>query len=172
MRERAPDVVSVAAKVKELQADEYFVCISFFIYLTHVTWPKSSLSESLSSAEAFIFSLTEYHCLMRGMQWKVKKKIAHRMLMMSFPWPISAARAWSPFRRASLLVFNISTDVSWKMSTISRSRRTPFKGTKSTMALRKRGVPIFTKAKDMTLWENRTFKPKDLKFKLIICSVL
>ena len=28
MRERAPEVVSVAAKVKELQAGEYFVCKS------------------------------------------------------------------------------------------------------------------------------------------------
>ena len=32
MRDRAPDVVSVAAKVKELQAGDYFhvVCKSFF----------------------------------------------------------------------------------------------------------------------------------------------
>jgi hypothetical protein len=37
MRERAPDVVSVAAKVKELQAGEYFVCKSISFFLTHVT---------------------------------------------------------------------------------------------------------------------------------------
>lgn len=66
MRERALDVVSVAAKVRELQAGEYF-CLQIDFYLTHVTWPMSSLSESLSSSEAFVFSLTEYHYLMSGM---------------------------------------------------------------------------------------------------------
>ena len=92
--------------------------------------------------------------------------------MMSFPWPIWAARAWSPPRRAFLLVSIISTDVSWKISTISRRRLTAVEGIKSTMALRKRGVPIFVKAKKMALWENTTFELKDLKkIKKILCSV-
>lgn len=33
MRDRAPDVVSVAAKVKELQAGDYFQVVLKFIYL-------------------------------------------------------------------------------------------------------------------------------------------
>ena len=69
MRDRAPDVVSVAAKVKELQKQviTFKLSANLFIYLTHVTWPRSSSSESLSSSEAFMFSLTEYRCLMSGM---------------------------------------------------------------------------------------------------------
>ena len=33
MRDRAPDVVSVAAKVRELQADDYIQVVCKFIYL-------------------------------------------------------------------------------------------------------------------------------------------
>lgn len=98
-----------------------------------------------------------------------KKKFAHRMLMMSFPWPIWAARAWSPLRRASFLVSNISTDVSWKITIISRRRCTVSEGIKSTRALRMRAVPIFAKAKDMTLLENKSFKLTDLK-KIKLCA--
>ena len=74
MRDRAPDVVSVAAKVRELQAGDYFQVVGKYIFSTHVTWPRSSSSESLSSSEAFIFSLTKYQCLMSGMWWKVTWK--------------------------------------------------------------------------------------------------
>jgi hypothetical protein len=76
MRERALEVVSVAAKVKELQIGESFDYNVYIYILTHVTWPRSSLSESLSSSEAS-YSPSLNIIFVSGKWWNWVEKRSH-----------------------------------------------------------------------------------------------
>ena len=161
MRDRAPEVVSVAAKVKELQIYQHIVRKSHLIFW--LTWPDPGvqhLKVYLPLKLPYLPSLNIIGFL-SGRRCKMQEIIL-RMLMISFPRLIWAASAWSPSRRAFFLVSKISTDVVWKISTISRIFFTWFKGIKSTMALRKRAVPILTIIGNKNCWDIVDFADRGL----------
>ena len=112
-------------------------CI-FWNTQAYLIWAKSSASESFSSSDAFIFSLTD-NIFVRT--WLEGKEIwVLNIVMISFPCPIWAANSF-PCWNACFFASYISTDVLWKISISAFVSLTNFNGEFSTKNLRKCGVP-------------------------------